>query len=269
MAVTVTETDDKTSFNLALDSSNVTQSNFLQVCSCARQTKGASGQPIEVLITLGLDVDVWRVAADKMDVFAPVVITFLDEHNLAGMNFDWEDNVDTVLYMKLLSGLRHYFGKRFLITVAPGWPQYAWDASAIGVVDAFDMMSYSDPLEDLTSRVDLFTKTYKIPKSMLLGAIETEPHWQGDPGWNTDQSIVQKSKYAVAAKLQGMFSFRIDNDHGPWPVHPSRPTYHGANLMHATILNAFNSPGGIPKAFVLNTYMSLHDPYAPEMFANC
>lgn len=55
-----------------------------------------------------------------------------------------------------------------------------------------------------------------------LGAIETEPHWQGDPGWNTDQSIVQKSKYAVAAKLQGMFSFRIDNDHGPWPVHPSR-----------------------------------------------
>lgn len=58
-------------------------------------------------------------------------------------------------------------GKRFLITVAPGWPQYAWDASAIGVVDAFDMMSYSDPLEDLTSRVDLFTKTYKIPKSML------------------------------------------------------------------------------------------------------
>lgn len=35
-----------------------------------------------MLITLGLDVDVWRVAADKMDVFAPVVITFLDEHNL-------------------------------------------------------------------------------------------------------------------------------------------------------------------------------------------
>lgn len=52
-------------------------------------------------------------------------------------------------------------------------------------------------------------------------------------------------------------------------IHFLRPTYHGANLMHATILNAFNSPGGIPKAFVLNTYMSLHDPYAPEMFANC
>lgn len=30
------------------------------------------------------------------------------------MNFDWEDNVDTVLYMKLLSGLRHYFGRAAL-----------------------------------------------------------------------------------------------------------------------------------------------------------
>lgn len=69
---------------------------------------------------------------------------------------DWEDNVDTKVYMKLLKGLRKAFDaatprKKYLITVAPGWPRYPWDASANGVVDAFDMMSYSNSLEDLSS----------------------------------------------------------------------------------------------------------------------
>ena len=57
--------------------------------------------------------------------------------------------------------------------------KYPWDASANGVVDAFDMTSYSNYLGGLSSSVKLFTGTYNIPKSALLGAIETEPHWQG------------------------------------------------------------------------------------------
>jgi hypothetical protein len=56
--------------------------------------------------------------------------------------------------------------------------RYPWDSSANGVVDAFDMMSYANNLQDLTSRVTLFTETYKIPKTTLLGAVECEPHWQ-------------------------------------------------------------------------------------------
>ena len=73
---------------------------------------------------------------------------------------DWEDNVDTKVYMKLLTGLRKAFdaatpSKKYLITVAPGWPRYPWDASANGVVDAFDMMSYSNSLQ-VRKRVNSF-----------------------------------------------------------------------------------------------------------------
>ena len=80
MAVTVTETDDKTSFNLAMDGSNVTEANFLQVASCARTTTGAAGQPIEVIVTLGLDVPVWKVAAEKIDIFGK------QERDIAALN---------------------------------------------------------------------------------------------------------------------------------------------------------------------------------------
>ena len=66
--------------------------------------------------------------------------------------------------------------KKYLITVAPGWPRYPWDKSVIGVVDVFDMMSYVNYLRDLSSCVTLFTQTYQIPKTMLLGAVECEPH---------------------------------------------------------------------------------------------
>lgn len=76
---------------------------------------------------------------------------------------DWEDNVDTKVYMKLLTGLRKAFdaakpSKKYLITVAPGWPRYPWDSSANGVVDAFDMMSYSNSLQDLTSKIMEITR---------------------------------------------------------------------------------------------------------------
>jgi hypothetical protein len=155
--------------------SNVSAFNFAKVLACARAATGANGKPIEVVVTLNLDIPVWKKATQAMDKFGPVVVAFLQKYNLDGMNFDWEDNVDTAVYMKLLSGLRTHFDnaaavtagaagaapsaaaaalppprsgrvakKHYLITVAPGWPQYAWDASAIGVVDAFDMMSYAN-----------------------------------------------------------------------------------------------------------------------------
>ena len=85
---------------------------------------------------------------------------------------DWEDNVDTKVYMKLLTGLRKAFdaatpSKKYLITVAPGWPRYPWDASANGVVDAFDMMSYSNSLQ-VRKRVLLrhliYIKTIILPR---------------------------------------------------------------------------------------------------------
>lgn len=69
--------------------------------------------------------------------------------------------------MKLLTGLRKAFDaatprKKYLITVAPGWPRYPWDASANGVVDAFDMMSYSNSLEDLASEFPAAALPYFI-----------------------------------------------------------------------------------------------------------
>jgi hypothetical protein len=172
-------------FTLALDGSNATQNNFDRVTKCARKENPS----IQLVITLGLDIPVWEEAANNMGSFGPVLAKFMMENHLDGINFDWEDNVDTKVYMKLLTGIRKVLDdasptKRLLITVAPGWPRYPWDSSANGIVDAFDMMSYSDSLGDLSSRVKLFTETYKIPKSILLGAIETEPHWQGTPGWN-------------------------------------------------------------------------------------
>ena len=101
------------------------------------------------------------------------------------------------------------------------------------------------------------TSSYKIPKPTLLGGIETEPHWQGTPGWNSDEDIIEKTKYAVQNGLQGMFSFRLDNDHGPWPVTPRVPTYHGHNLMYATAMAEMKNSN--VSSFVINTYLSLHD----------
>ena len=273
MAVTIVPPLESGAYSLALNMTNVTQSNFAAITACVSGIKGAGGKPIEQLITLGLDIPVWtKIVADgQVAAFGEVAVAFLQAHNLDGMNFDWEDNVDTKVYMGLLSGLRKAFDsatpkKRYLITVAPGWPQYPWDASANGVVDAFDMMSYANSLDDLTSRVTLFTETYGIPKSALLGAVECEPHWQPGTtpgGENSDTDIVQKARYAVQTQLQGMMSFRIDNDHGPWPVHPARPTYDGVNLLWQTAAEATAAKGGLgPTGFVLNTYISLHDPFS-------
>ena len=59
-----------------------------------------------------------------------------------------------------------------------------------------------------------------------------------------------------------MMSFRIDNDHGPWPVHPARPTCDGVNLLYATAAKASQAKGRLGSTgFVLNTYISLHDPF--------
>jgi hypothetical protein len=260
-------------YDLVLNSSNVTQANFDAVTGCARSTKGAGGKSIELLITLKLDIPLWtKIANSDLEPFAAAAVEFLQRHKLDGMNFDWEDDVDTKVYMKLLSGLRKAFdaatpAKKYLITVAPGWPRYPWDKSANGVVDAFDMMSYANSLQDLTSRVELFTKTYGIPKSNLLGAVECEPHWQPGTtpgGENSDADIVEKAAYAVKQELQGMMSFRIDNDHGPWPVHPAKPTYEGVNLLYATARKASAARGGLAQTgFVLNTYISLHDAFSP------
>ena len=50
------------------------------------------------------------------------------------------------------------------------------------------------------------------------------------------------------------------------PVHPARPTYEGANLLYETAMKASASGGAggrLKKDFVLNTYLSLHDPFSP------
>ena len=49
------------------------------------------------------------------------------------------------------------------------------------------------------------------------------------------------------------------------PVHPARPTYEGANLLYETAMKASAGGAGGPlkKDFVLNTYLSLHDPFSP------
>merc|ERR1712179_254222 len=121
--------------------------------------------------------------------------------------------------------------------------------------DTFDVMSYSNTLcqLDLMGRIATFETRFGIPKSTLLGAIECEP------GWNPDSCIVSKTQYAVKNGLQGMMSFRIDNDHGPAQTFPRQPTYHGHKLMHDTAKSA-----GVPEKFVLNSYISLYDYYPPE-----
>eukprot|EP00756_Hemistasia_phaeocysticola_P034850 Hpha_TRINITY_DN16545_c7_g9::TRINITY_DN16545_c7_g9_i1::g.133158::m.133158 len=253
------------SYSLAFDTTNLTAPNFKAVHACARKEGGAAGKPHEILVTLALNIPLWGQIADEVSTFGPVAVKFLQDNDLDGMNFDWEDNVDTKVYMKLLKGLRGAFDKavpqkKYLITVAPGWPRYPWDSSANGVVDAFDMMSYASRLDDCTSRVSLFTNTYKIPKETLLCAVECEPHWSGDPGWNTDADIVEKTKYTISHGLQGIFSFRIDNDHGPWPGR-AQPTYHGADLVYQTAMNA--TAGNIGD-FVINTYISLQTDFWPE-----
>eukprot|EP00754_Rhynchopus_humris_P020380 Rhum_TRINITY_DN14693_c0_g1::Rhum_TRINITY_DN14693_c0_g1_i3::g.107864::m.107864 len=254
-------------YKLSLNVSEYSVSNFQAMHSCARKVGGLNGKPHELVITLGLDIKLWTQMSNDMDKFGPVAVKFLQDNDLDGMNFDWETNVDTTTYMRLLKGLRKAFDsavpkKKFLITVAPGWPRYPWDASANGVVDAFDMMSYADNLEDCKSRVDLFVNTYKIPKSTLLCGAECEPHADGTlPGWNTDADLIAKTQYTAATGLQGMFSFRLDNDHGPWPKTPAEPTYHGAEVIAKTALNATKGNLG---GFVVNTYVRFAHQYFPS-----
>eukprot|EP01063_Lacrimia_lanifica_P002976 TRINITY_DN1160_c0_g1_i1.p1 TRINITY_DN1160_c0_g1~~TRINITY_DN1160_c0_g1_i1.p1 ORF type:complete len:322 (+),score=102.78 TRINITY_DN1160_c0_g1_i1:65-967(+) len=259
------------SFELKANATNVTAGYLQRVRTCAREVGGLGGRRHELVITLALDEPVWRKAAENMAAFGPVAVKFLEDNDLDGMNFDWEDKVDTKMYMQLLSGLRRAFdaaGKHYLITVAPGWPRYPWDASANGVVDAFDMMSYADPLTDCTSRVALFEKTYQIPRRTLLCGVESEPHCHGDPGWNTDASIEAKTSYAFKNGLQGMFSFTLDNDRGPWPKAPAEPTYQGGlNMSRDAVVAA----GGSEKlnGFVVNTYLRLNGIGYPDTQLQC
>jgi len=241
--------------------SNFSQYNFDTVLPCARQ----QNPDIQLVVTLGQDMQgtdpAWKDADEHMDVVGPVFLEFLQRHNLDGYNFDWETNIDTEFYIGFLQKLRKALdvsgSGKCLITVAPGWYWFPWDDRANGVVNTFDCMSYSntDCVNDLDTRVKRF-QGWGIPKSMILGAVECEPHWQGDPGWNSDDCISSKTKFAVENGLQGMFSFRIDNDHGPWPTQPRQPTYEGHALMYDTAKKA-----GAPESFVLNTYLSLFDEY--------
>jgi hypothetical protein len=249
---------------LVADRSNYSQHNFDTVLPCARQ----KNPNIQIVVTLGQDVQgvdpMWKDADANMDVVGPVFLDFLEQHNLDGYNFDWETNVDTEFYIGFLQKIRKALDVRkpgkYLITVAPGWYWYPWDERANGVVNTFDCMSYSntDCVNDLETRVKRF-EGWGIPKSTVMGAAECEPHWQGDPGWNPDDCIVAKTKYAVENGLQGMFSFRIDNDHGPWPTTPHEPTYEGHALMYDAAKQA-----GAPDSFVLNTYLSLYDEFPVE-----
>lgn len=250
-------------FWIAMDESEHSEANFRTILPCARQKNPS----IEILITLGKDVPMWRTASANMDVVGPLLANFLDEHGWDGYNFDWEDDVDTEFYIGFLKQIRAALDanvtkhRRHLITVAPGWSRYPWDKRANGVVDTFDCMSYENTFceADLVGRVETFELRWKIPRSTLLGGIECEPHWNGDPGWNPDSCIISKTEYAVKNGLQGMFSFRLENDHGPAQTFPARPTYHGHKLMYDTAKAA-----GAPDNFVLNTYMSLYDFHTSE-----
>ena len=52
-------------YSLALKSSNVTEANFDAVTTCVRQTMGANGKPIQILITLSTDIPLWTHIANR------------------------------------------------------------------------------------------------------------------------------------------------------------------------------------------------------------
>lgn len=75
-------------YELILNSSNVTQTNFDAVHRCVKSTTGAAGKPIEQLITLGLNIPVWtQIANQDLERFAPAAVKFLQKYDLDGMNF--------------------------------------------------------------------------------------------------------------------------------------------------------------------------------------
>lgn len=59
---------------------------------------GATAAPIELVVTLGLNIPVWTAIANDpatLTRFGATVVDFLEKNKLDGMNFDWEDSVDT------------------------------------------------------------------------------------------------------------------------------------------------------------------------------
>lgn len=165
------------------------------------------------------------------------IVAYLTSQGLNGICIDSEG--DGMTYVPtLVTQLGPSFKSAGLgIAVSVPWPSQGpvnlYGAGAVdaftGNVDALELQSYSNGGPPSVVPVWL---TAGIPASLLMGGVSTE----NGSGQTSLADTATWTQYAVTNNLRGMFSWRLDNDHGQNGKHEDvDPTFTGAKMIYDTV----------------------------------
>ena len=243
------------------------QDHVNKIVKCARKkgTPAGNGKKHELIVGLnmGQSPDKYRSALSDWTSFAASMMKLVTDNDFDGVNLDWEVDIDYTVLAEFVKQLRAEFDKvkdtkKYLITLAVGGG-YSLDPTK-DYVDAYDVMSYGDSGSSCQSRLPGFSS---IPLSKVLCGVVVEPHWaNGCPGWNSRESTIEKVGVTAKEKMQGIFSFRLDNDHGNgWPNCPCPPSYEGSREMYEAVMNqsGLTQNGDLEGDYVISTYLAVEN----------
>ena len=225
------------------------------IINCSRKNGGPGGirQKLIVGLHMGQSPAMFQAALNDWNPFIASLLQLLERNGLDGINLDWEVDIDYSVLLQFIKNLRNSFQSKYMIklSVTDGTPFY----SVREEVDAFGMMSY-EGTEDCQWRLNNAIGA-GMPVGKLLCGVEVEPHWSGCPGWNTKQSTIGKVQIVAQNNMQGIFSWRLDNDHGyGWPNCSSDcpPSYEGSREMYEAAMSS-SHPN-----MVISTYLPINNP---------
>jgi hypothetical protein len=165
------------------------------------------------------------------------IVGYLKQQGLNGISIDSE-GVGMGAVAKLVSQLGPAFKAAGLgIAVSVPWPsrgpQNLYGPNAVNAfnqhVDALELQDYSSAgtPKDIGPWLSA-----GIPRSLLMGGVATE---NGGPQTSL-QDTASWTQYALEQRLRGMFSWRLDNDHGRQGENEDvEPTFTGAKTIYDTV----------------------------------
>ena len=173
-------------------------------------------------------------------------VWYLQQHMLQGISIDAEQD-GMAHVVELVTQLGPSFKKAgFGIAVSVPWPgegpTHLYGNNAVAAfnahVDALELQDYSSA--DTPTDVPVWTSA-GIKASILMGGVCTE-----NSGVQTSLSNTAAwTTYALENNLRGMFSWRLDNDHGKQGQKEDvEPTFTGAQTVYDTVKNYGSGAGG-------------------------
>jgi hypothetical protein len=175
------------------------------------------------------------------------VVAYLKDRGLNGIAIDAEEAGMSDV-PELVAQLGPSFKKEGLgIAVSAPWPgggpTSLYGENAVAAfnqhVDAIELQDYSSSgtPSDVQTWIDA-----KIRPAILMGGVCTE---------NSDvqtplPTVTAWTKFALEKKLRGMFSWRLDNDHGLQGEHEDvEPTFTGAKTLYDTVHDGAGVAAGV------------------------